>query len=162
MLLKVAANASTAARRALPDQHRRKQQGRRHKIHGNRLEVELLYMHRAHGAKQQGRCQHHKDQIRQVLAGFGADPASSSANVPKGNQKHHGQEGSDDGVGHFWVSAWPGLSDADRMGHAIVHATGIVLQHRELTLHRERLRSVFDRRPGKHFHHALRSARDAK
>ena len=119
-------------------------------------------MHRAHGAKQQGRRQHHKDQIRQVLARLGADPASSTAEVTHGNQENDGQEGSDNGIGHVGAIAWPGLSDADRMGHAIVHAIGIVLQHLELALHRERLRGVFNRRPGEHFHHALRSARDAK
>ena len=48
---------------ALPNHDGRKQQPCRHEIHGHRLEVELLHMHRAHGAKKQRWREHHEDQI---------------------------------------------------------------------------------------------------
>ena len=85
---------------ALPDEDGRKQDKRRHKIHGHRLEVELLHMHCAHGAKQQRRRQHHEHQVGQVFGGHRPDPPGPTRHKTNGNQQHNRDQGSQDGMVH--------------------------------------------------------------
>jgi len=82
---------------ALPGQGGEIQQTERGEVDAHRAEVQVFDVHGAHGAKQQRGRQHHEDEVGQVFHSAGANPLLAARHKADGNEKHHGNQGSNDG-----------------------------------------------------------------
>jgi len=78
---------------AFADKNTDEQQQHRSEVHGEGFEIELLHMHRAHGAKQQCGREHRKHQITKIFIGLGPYQTYPNSYKPNSDQKNHRQQG---------------------------------------------------------------------
>jgi hypothetical protein len=102
VLLKVLARPRAAARRAkaLHPQRGGKNQPSGSEIDGHGAKVEVLHMHRAHGAKQQRGREHNEHQVGQVLDRRGANPAAPPRKKTQRNEQNDRNQGRKNGRVH--------------------------------------------------------------
>jgi hypothetical protein len=80
----------------LPGQGGEIQNAERGEVDAHRAKVQVFDVHGAHGAKQQRGRQHHENEVGQVFDRAGANPLLAPRHKADGDEKHHGNQGSND------------------------------------------------------------------